>query len=38
LSAKAAALPEEAKKTLQKKIAVLKNMITFCRSVPDSWS
>ncbi len=38
LSAKAAGLPEEAKKTLQKKIAVLKNMITFCRSVPDSWS
>jgi hypothetical protein len=38
LSAKVAALPEEAKKSLQKKIALLKSMIAFCRSVPDSWS
>jgi hypothetical protein len=38
LSAKAAGLPEEAKKSLQKKIAVLKSMIAFCRTVPDSWS
>jgi len=38
LSAKAAGLPEEAKKTLQRKLAVLKSMIAFCRSVPDTWS
>jgi hypothetical protein len=38
LSEKAAQLPEEAKTTLQKKLAVLKRMISFCRSVPDSWS
>ena len=38
LSAKAAGLPDEAKKTLQKKLAVLKSMVAFCRSVPDSWS
>jgi len=38
LSAKAAGLPEEAKAALQRKIAVLKTMVAFCRSVPDSWS
>jgi len=38
LGAKAAGLPEEAKKTLQRKLAVLKSMIAFCRSVPDTWS
>src|SRR4029453_17740444 len=38
LSAKAAGLPDEAKKTLQKKLAVLKSMVAFCRSVPDTWS
>lgn len=38
LSAKAAALPEDARKALHGKIALLKNMIAFCRSVPDSWS
>src|SRR5215471_9301196 len=38
LSEKAAQLSEEAKATLQKKLAVLKRMISFCRSVPDSWS
>jgi len=38
LSEKATQLPEEAKTTLQKKLAVLKRMISFCRSVPDSWS
>src|SRR5262249_29349223 len=38
LNAKAAGLPEDAKKALQRKIAVLKSMIGFCRSVPDTWS
>jgi hypothetical protein len=38
LSAKAAGLNDEAKKTLQKKLAVLKSMVAFCRSVPDTWS
>jgi len=38
LTAKAAGLPEEAKKTLQRKLGVLKSMIAFCRSVPDTWS
>jgi hypothetical protein len=38
LTAKAAQLPDEAKATLQRKLAVLKRMISFCRSVPDSWS
>ena len=38
LSAKAAQLPDEEKAMLQKKLAVLKRMIAFCRSVPDSWS
>ena len=38
LSEKAAQLSEEAKATLQKELAVLKRMISFCRSVPDSWS
>jgi hypothetical protein len=38
LSAKAAGLNDEAKKTVQKKLAVLKSMVAFCRSVPDSWS
>src|SRR5262249_6683881 len=37
-SAKAAGLPDEAQKTLQKKLAVLKRMVAFCRSVPDTWS
>jgi hypothetical protein len=38
LSAKAAGLPEEAKKPLQRKLGVLKSMVAFCRSVPDTWS
>jgi len=38
LNAKAAGLPEDAKKALRRKIAVLKSMIGFCRSVPDTWS
>jgi len=38
LSAKAAGLPDEAKTALQRKIAVLKSMVAFCRSVPDTWS
>ena len=38
LSTKAAGLPEEPKAALQRKIAVLKSMATFCRSVPDTWS
>src|SRR6516164_7641672 len=38
LSAKAAGLTDEAKKTLQRKLVVLKSMIAFCRSVPDTWS
>ena len=38
LSAKAAGLPEEPKAALQRKIAVLKSMVAFCRSVPDTWS
>jgi len=38
LSGKAAALPEEARAALQRKIALLKSMVAFCRSVPDSWS
>src|SRR5947209_409251 len=38
LSAKAAQLPDEEKAMLQKKLAVLKRMISFCRTVPDSWS
>src|SRR5437899_1088620 len=38
LSAKAAGLTDEAKKTLQRKLAVLKSMVAFCRSVPDTWS
>ena len=38
LSAKAGGLTDEAKKTLQRKLAVLKSMVAFCRSVPDSWS
>ena len=37
LSAKAAGLPEESKAALQRKMAVLKNMMAFCRSVPDTW-
>jgi hypothetical protein len=38
LSAKAAALADEPKTALQRKIAVLKSMVAFCRSVPDTWS
>jgi hypothetical protein len=38
LITKAAGSTDEAKKTLQKKLAVLKTMIAFCRSVPDTWS
>jgi hypothetical protein len=38
LTARAAGLPEEAKKSLQKKIGVLRRMVAFCRSVPDTWS
>jgi hypothetical protein len=38
LSAKAVGLPEEPKAALQRKIAVLKSMVAFCRSVPDTWS
>ena len=35
---KAAGLPDEEKKTLQRKLGVLKSMVAFCRSVPDTWS
>jgi hypothetical protein len=38
LSAKAAGLPDEAKTALLRKSAVLKSMVAFCRSVPDTWS
>lgn len=38
LGAKGAGLPEEPKAALQRKIAVLKSMMAFCRSVPDTWS
>ena len=38
LNAKAAGLTDDAKKVLQRKIAVLKGMIAFCRSVPDTWN
>jgi hypothetical protein len=38
LQAKAAASSAEAKAALLKKIAVLKAMIAFSRTVPDSWS
>src|SRR5438132_5156219 len=36
LTARAAELPEEAKKSLQRKLGVLKSMIAFCRSVPET--
>jgi hypothetical protein len=38
LQAKAAGLSGEAKEALQRKIAVLKSMIAFSRSVPDTWN
>jgi hypothetical protein len=38
LKAKAEGLEGEARKTLEKKIDVLRRMIVFCRTVPDSWS
>jgi hypothetical protein len=38
LQAKAAGLSGDAKEALQRKIAVLKSMIAFSRSVPDTWN
>jgi hypothetical protein len=38
LQAKAAGSPGDAKEALQRKIAVLKSMIAFSRSVPDTWN
>jgi len=38
LRGKAAELTGEARKALEKKIAVLKTMVEFSRSVPDDWS
>jgi len=38
LRLKAAELSGEAKKTLESKIAVLRRMVDFCRTVPDAWS
>jgi hypothetical protein len=38
LQAKAAALNGEAREALQRKIAVLKAMIAYSRTVPDSWN
>ena len=38
LQAKAAGLTGDAREALQRKIAVLKAMIAFSRTVPDSWS
>jgi hypothetical protein len=38
LNVKAAGLSGEAKKTLESKIAMLRRMVDFCRTVPDAWS
>ena len=38
LRAKAAALSGASRKTLESKIAVMKRMVAFARSVPDAWS
>lgn len=38
LQAKAAASAGEAREALERKIAVLKSMVAFSRSVPDTWS
>jgi hypothetical protein len=38
LSARAAALPEPEKAALERKIAILRKMISFARSVPDAWN
>ncbi len=38
LKSKGAGLSGEAKKTLERKIAVLRRMVDFCRTVPDDWS
>jgi hypothetical protein len=38
LQGKAAGLPGDSKEALQRKIAVLKSMIAFSRSVPDTWN
>jgi hypothetical protein len=38
LQAKAAASAGEAREALQRKLAVLKSMVAFSRSVPDTWS
>ena len=38
LNAKAATLTGEARKTLERKIEILRVMIAFCRTVPDAWS
>jgi hypothetical protein len=38
LQAKATASAGEAREALQRKVAVLKSMVAFSRSVPDSWS
>ncbi len=37
LSAKAATLPKDQSKALQRKIVILKKMIAFTRTVPDDW-
>ena len=38
LKARAAALDGDAKQALQRKVDVLRQMIKFCRSVPDDWN
>jgi hypothetical protein len=38
LNAKAPRLPGAQRKALEQKIAVLKRMVAFCRSVPDEWA
>jgi len=38
LNAKAATLTGDARKVLERKIEILRQMIAFCRTVPDAWS
>jgi hypothetical protein len=38
LNAKAATLTGDARKLLERKIEILRQMIAFCRTVPDAWS
>jgi hypothetical protein len=37
LSARAAQLPGDQRRSLESKIAILRKMVEFCRSVPDDW-